>query len=342
MNAKGPTIQDVAVAANVSTATISRALSNPHLVSEKTRTAVLKAVEQTGYRINRAAQNLRKRQAGAILVLLPNLGNPFFSQILSGIESVLATSDLSVLIADTSGIKQDQLTSYFRDTRADGIILLDGGIPRDVLKELAETAPDNRIVFACEWKPGVELPSIRSDNRGGALQAVSHLVELGHQKIGHVAGPRNNVLTKERLLGFQNAMFDHGLDIEPDWVVDGGDFSLDAGAQAARQFVEMDNRPTAVFCGSDLIAMGFISELNKRGVSVPADMSVVGFDDIEIADRFIPSLTTVRQNRTQLGVLAATTLLGHLSGRDNLTSDNLQLVDVLLINRDSTAALAEK
>jgi len=339
MNAKGPRIHEVAVAAGVSTATVSRTLSNPDLVSEKTRDAVLAAVEKTGYRINRAAQNLRKRQAGAILVLLPNLGNPFFSQILSGIESVFATSDLSVLIADTSGIKQDQLTGYFRDTRADGVILLDGGIPRAALAELSETISKNRIVFACEWKPDIDMASVRSDNHGGAQQAVSHLVELGHRKIGHIAGPRNNVLTKERLAGFEAGMLDNGIEIVSDWVVDGGDFSLDAGVQAARQFVEMDERPTAIFCGSDLIAMGFISEMNKRGITVPKDISVVGFDDIEIADRFIPSITTIRQNRTQLGVLAATTLLGQLSGRASGSPDNVQLVDVLLIKRDSTAAI---
>lgn len=340
MNAKGPRIQEVAMAAGVSTATVSRTLSNPDLVSEKTREAVLAAVDKTGYRINRAAQNLRKRQAGAILVLLPDLGNPFFSQILSGIESVFATSDLSVLIADTNGIKQDQLTGYFRDTRADGVILLDGAIPRAVLSDLAHTAPNNRIVFACEWKPDIELPSVRSDNRGGAQQAVAHLVELGHRKIGHIAGPRNNVLTKERLAGFQDAMREFGIEVNPRWVVDGGDFSLDAGAQAARQFIEMDDQPTAVFCGSDLIAMGLMSEMHKRGVSVPKDISVVGFDDIEIADHFIPPLTTIRQNRTQLGVLAATTLMGYLSGRSAQNDANVQLVDVLLIKRGSTAQLA--
>jgi LacI family repressor for deo operon, udp, cdd, tsx, nupC, and nupG len=339
MNAKGPKIQDVASVAGVSTATVSRTLSNPDLVSDKTRKAVLEAVEKTGYRINRAAQNLRKRQAGAILVLLPDLGNPFFSQILSGIESVFATSDLSVLIADTTGIKQDQLTSYFLDTRADGVILLDGGIPGAVLEELAQTTPENRIVFACEWKPDTTLPSIRSDNRGGARQAVDHLVKLGHKKIGHIAGPRSNVLTKERLAGFQAAMANWDLPVNPEWIVDGGDFSLDAGAQAARQFIEMDERPTALFCGSDLIAMGLISELHKRGVSVPNDMSVVGFDDIEIADRFIPSLTTIRQNRTQLGVLAATTLMDLLSGRGAATKNPVQLIDVLLIKRGSTAGL---
>jgi len=339
MSRKGPKIQDVAVAAGVSTATVSRALSNPDLVSEKTKQAVLKAVSETGYRINRAAQNLRKRQAGAILVLLPDLGNPFFSHILSGIESVFATSDLSILIADTGGMKHDQLSGYLRDARADAVIILDGAIPRAVLNNLSEVVPDNHIVFACEWKNETDFPSVRSDNQGGAIQAVKHLYDLGHRKIGHIAGPRTNVLTKERLDGFKEAMAGFNLELDPRWMLEGGDFSLEAGAQAAKHIVEMEERPTAIFCASDLIALGLMSELHKRGINVPADMSIVGFDDLEISGRFIPSLTTVRQNRTQLGVLAATTLIGHLSGRHSAVSEGIQLVDVLLIDRESTARL---
>ncbi len=340
MSGKGTTIQEVARVAGVSTATVSRTLSNPDLVRDGTKKAVLAAVEKTGYRINRAAQNLRKQQAGAILVLLPDLGNPFFSQILSGIESVLTTSDLSVLITDASGIKQSQLVGYFQDTRADGIIILDGAIPHGVLKELIEVVPDNRAVFACEWKPDTKLPSIRSDNQGGAHQAVAHLVELGHRKIGHVLGPRGNVLTKERLTGFERAMLEFDIDINSNWLIDGGEFSLEAGAQAARQFIELDELPTAIFCAADLIAMGLISEFAKHGISVPNDVSVIGFDDIAIAYRFIPSLTTIRQNRIQLGVLAATTLMNSLSGRSMPAENNVQLVDVLLVERESTAPLS--
>jgi LacI family repressor for deo operon, udp, cdd, tsx, nupC, and nupG len=339
MDGKSPKIQDVATVAGVSTATVSRALSNPDLVSEKTRELVLDAVKRTGYRVNRAAKNLRKRQSDAILALLPDLGNPFFSQILSGIESVFTTSDLSLLVSDTKGIREDNLLDYFMDMRADGMIILDGAIPRDVLTQMQNSAFGNRIIFACEWKPEFEFPSVRSDNFGGAIQAVEHLHSLGHRKIGHISGPRNNVLTKERLRGVESAMEQLGLPINRDFFIDGGAFSLDAGAQAARSFMEMTERPTAITCGSDLIAMGFISEISRRGLKVPNDISVVGFDDIEIAGSFIPSLTTIRQNRTQIGVLAASYLLDQLANRLPPQTTPVQQVDVKLIPRQSTAPL---
>ncbi|TDQ66085.1 LacI family transcriptional regulator [Maritalea mobilis] len=339
MDGKSPKIQDVATVAGVSTATVSRALSNPDLVSEKTRELVLDAVKRTGYRVNRAAKNLRKRQSDAILALLPDLGNPFFSQILSGIESVFTTSDLSLLVSDTKGIREDNLLDYFMDMRADGMIILDGAIPRDVLTQMQNSAFGNRIIFACEWKPEFEFPSVRSDNFGGAVQAVEHLHSLGHRKIGHISGPRNNVLTKERLRGVESAMEQLDLTINRDFFIDGGAFSLDAGAQAARSFMEMTERPTAITCGSDLIAMGFISEISRRGLKVPDDISVIGFDDIEIAGSFIPSLTTIRQNRTQIGVLAASYLLDQLANRLPPQTTPVQQVDVKLIPRQSTAPL---
>lgn len=339
MNGKSPKIQDVAKVAGVSTATVSRALSNPDLVSDKTRTTVLDAVARTGYRVNRAAKNLRKRQSDAILALLPDLGNPFFSQILSGIESVFTTSDLSLLISDTKGIREDNLLDYFMDMRADGMILLDGAIPRNILLQLQNSAFGRRIIFACEWKPEFDFPSVRSDNFGGAVQAIEHLYGLGHRKIGHISGPRNNVLTKERLRGIEAAMAELELPINRDFFIDGGAFSLDAGAQAARSFMEMSERPTAIACGSDLIAMGFISEISRRGLKVPDDISVVGFDDIEIAGSFIPSLTTIRQNRTQIGVLAASYLLDQIANRMADNTAQVQEIGVKLIERQSTAKI---
>ncbi|MCF4098133.1 LacI family DNA-binding transcriptional regulator [Maritalea mediterranea] len=340
MNGKNPKIQDVAAVAGVSTATVSRALSNPDMVSQKTRDLVLDAVQKTGYRVNRAAKSLRKRQSDAILALLPDLGNPFFSQILSGIESVFTTSDLSLLVSDTKGIRQDSILDYFMDMRADGMIILDGAVPRALLSQLQDSPFGQRIVFACEWKPEFKFPSVRSDNFGGAIQAVEHLYALGHRKIGHISGPRNNVLTKERLRGVEAAMTNLNLLFNRDFFIDGGAFSLDAGAQAARSFMEMDDRPTAITCGSDLIAMGFISEITRRGLKVPEDISVVGFDDIEIAGSFIPSLTTIRQNRTQLGVLAASYLLDQIAGRVHPPAKQVQEIDVKLIPRQSTAQLA--
>ncbi len=252
---------------------------------------------------------------------------------------MFTTSDLNLFVSDTKGIREDNLLDYFMDMRADGMILLDGAIPRSVLSNLQKSEFGDRIIFACEWKDEFNFPSVRSDNFGGAVQAIEHLYGLGHRKIGHISGPRNNVLTKERFRGIEAAMTDLNLQINRDYFIDGGAFSLDAGEQAARSFIEMSSRPTAIVCGSDLIAMGFISEISRRGLKVPDDISVVGFDDIEIARSFIPSLTTIRQNRTQIGVLAASYLLDQIANRLPENAKKIQEVDVKLIARQSTAAL---
>jgi len=165
---------DVAKAAGVSTATVSRALSNPDLLTEQTRNAVFAAIRSTGYRVNKTARKLRTRQAGAVLVLVPNLGNPFFSQILSGISETLGERDTAVLIADTKdrATTGKQLIDYFLDAQIDGMICLDGALSDRELSQFEENGVSEKIVFACEWVHGVDFPSVRSDNVQGARLAV--------------------------------------------------------------------------------------------------------------------------------------------------------------------------
>ncbi|MGE3370693.1 MAG: LacI family DNA-binding transcriptional regulator [Rhizobiaceae bacterium] len=308
-----PTIQDVARAANVSTATVSRALSYPERVSEETRRLVIEAIERTGYRVNQMARNLRRQQTDAIVVLVPNLGNPFFSRVLAGIESTAARAGYNVLIADSRAphARDGHLADYLDNNRADGMIVLDGAPPG--LSLAAPARPRRPIVFCCEWDDAVGLPSVRFDNAGGEVLAVRHLAELGHTGIGHVLGPRENVLTLARLDGFRRALTEIGLPERADWVFE-GDFSLDAGVAAARRWLELAERPTAVTASSDQMACGFIAELHRAGVSVPGQVSVVGFDDIDIAAQFIPALTTVRQPRDQIGQRAAAMLLELIQG----------------------------
>lgn len=322
-------LRDVAEAAGVSTATVSRALSQPELLSDATREAVFEAVRATGYRVNRAARNLRRQEAGAVLVLVPNLGNPFFSQILSGISAGFAASDRSVLITDSSGADRS-LSDYFRDGRIDGVISLDGGLPAEDLAFFS--AYDRRVVFACEWAPGAGFHSVRSDNAAGAALAIRHLLDLGHRRIAHVAGPVGNVLTDCRRDAALAALAAGG--VESAVVIDAG-FSLDAGAEAGRRILAMAERPTAVFCASDEIAIGLISALAEAGIDVPGDMSVVGFDDIELARHYRPPLTTIRQNRPELGRRAARRLLGQLDGRR--TGEAVETVGVSLVARASAA-----
>ncbi|GAB2184827.1 LacI family DNA-binding transcriptional regulator [Roseibium sp. LAB1] len=335
-------IQDVAREAGVSTATVSRALSNPELLSEGTRETVFAAIRSTGYRVNRAARNLRTQQAGAILVLVPNLGNPFFSQILAGISASFGDRDYSVLIADTSGhaTSGKHVVDYFLDAQIDGMICLDGAISRQELQLFEDNGVSGKIVFACEWAHDVRLPSVRSDNVRGAQLAVRHLYNLGHRKIAHITGPEENVLTHARREGMLTERARLELPAREEWIIR-GDFSLNSGRMAGERILKMNDRPTAVFCASDQVAFGLMSTLTASGLRVPDDISVVGFDDIELSEFYVPALTTVRQDRRALGARAVDLLLDRIDTAHVTEEAAMEpvMVDVDLVVRASAAPL---
>lgn len=337
MTRRFPKIRDVAEAAGVSTATVSRALSSPEMVSQETRANVLKAVEATGYRINHAARNLRRRQTGGIVVLVPNLANPFFSQILSGVADAMSLSGYNVLIADTQRADGGELMlDYLHNNRADGLIVLDAGLPEAVLAGGQARAHHPPIVFACEWQEGDGRASVTIDNAHGARLAVRHLVALGHSRIGHLMGPPENILTITRAAGTRQALADHGLAVREDWFF-AGDFSLASGAMAAQRWLALEERPSAVFCASDAMAGGFIGALHRAGIKVPQDVSVVGFDDIEIAAHLVPALTTIAQPRRLIGETAARRLLA-LIGEAAPSGQSQEILPVELVVRASTGA----
>ena len=335
---RSATIQDVARAAGVSTATVSRALSNPDLLSERTRAAVLDAIRITGYRVNQAARNLRMQRAGAVLVLVPNLGKPFYSRILAGISDGFAESEYAVLIADTESrpLAEGELEGYFLDGRIDGVISLDGGLAPAALQACTALGVGERIVFLCEWVDGSDFPVIRSDNADGARLAIRHLHDLGHRRIAHVTGPEGNVLTAARREGMIEERARLGLPAREEWIIR-GDFSLESGAEAARRILALQERPTAVFCAADMVAFGLIAGLSAAGLRVPQDISVVGFDDIDMSDYYVPALTTIRQDRHRLGREAAQALRRRLRPKPPRGEDDGDMIPVELVLRDSTA-----
>lgn len=338
MAPRNATIQDVATAAKVSTATVSRALSNPSVVSDTTRKAVLEAVRSTGYHVNQAARNLRMRRAGAVLILVPNLGKPFYSEILQGISKGFSGSDYAVLIADTESrpLHDSELAGNFTSGRIDGVVCLDGGLSHAALDACNAAGVDQKIVFACEWVDGYVFPSIQSDNAEGARLAIRHLHDLGHRKIAHVTGPSGNVLTRARRQGMLEERTRLGLPAREDWIIR-GDFSLESGHEAARQILAMEDRPTAVFCAADMVAFGLIACLRAGGLRVPEDISVVGFDDIDMSAYYVPALTTIRQDRVRLGRTAAARLLERLD--TSLPAPPVEdLLPVELVVRASTAS----
>lgn len=339
---KTPKIKDVARIAGFSTATVSRALSNPDAVAEDTRKVILDAARQTGYRINIAARNLRKQRTGSIVVLVPNLGNIFFSKILAGIEAVMTSNGLSVLVVDTQpgGSRSDVVLDYLHNSRSDGIISLDGNLS-DQFLQLYQQNDDNNppLTFACEWPHSDVYPSVRVDNQKGARLAIEHLANLGHESIGLVNGPENNVLTHERRKGALAEITHRCLKTHPEWTLE-GDFSMNSGVQAAQSWLNLKTKPTAMFCASDETAFGFISELHRNGIDVPEEVSVVGFDDIEIASRYIPALTTIRQPRMELGSKAAQMLLHRIESKKSFSQEQSIVLPVQLTQRGSTRLLA--
>lgn len=331
---QNPTVQDVARAANVSTATVSRALSAPERVSEKARKRVAEAVKQTGYVINHAARNLRRQETGTIVALVPDIGNSHFSNILKGIETVCDERDIKVLIADTRkpSMSRSKLQGYFSQNNFDGIVILDGDISISQMRAANLALPP--VVTAGEWSDDPTVPIAIVDNLMGADLAVSHLLEYGHRTIGHITGLLTHKPGRDRLEGFRKVLAGAGIDLAGTWVFT-GDYSLEAGKDAAEAWLKLPDRPTAVFCASDRSAFGFISTLHEAGIKVPDDVSVVGFDDIDIAAHFIPALTTVHQPRRAVGACAARHLLNLIEG--NQPDLDIAPLDPWLEVRKSTA-----
>ncbi|MCB9993707.1 MAG: LacI family DNA-binding transcriptional regulator [Hyphomicrobiaceae bacterium] len=339
---KTPTIQDVARIAGVSTATVSRVLSAPDIVRARTRERVHDAIETIGFTPNIAAQSLRRRKVRTVLVALPNIGNSFFGPIVDAIERTCVERDYDVLIVNRRPESEDDssLLTYFSSNRADGLLLFDGNAAQS---NWTARVGNRELLFptvnVCECIEGAGLPTVLSDNEGGVEIAIDHLVTKGHRRIGRVAGPVENVLNRQRGAGYSRALKRHGIEARGLWSVS-GPFGFQTGREAADRFVELNDRPTAVFCDADEIAIGFISGLRSRGVSCPDDVSVIGFDDIPFAAQTSPPLTTIRQRHKELGRLSAELLMDMLDGRMKEVASHVVL-PCELVERQTVRPISE-
>lgn len=331
---KRPTVRDVARLAGVSTATVSRALQSPDIVSKKTRDAVFAAVSETGYSVNTAAQMLRRNRSGTILVILPDIANPFFSKILSGIEEVATQANFTILVGNTNG--QDErfanILENLRNGRADGALLLNGSAPPKGL--LAEGVP---VITISERVNNSDIPHVGTNNEAAAYDATKYLVSLGHRVIVHAAGPDSNTLTEDRFAGYARAMTEAGLTENIIRVPCG--FSFGDGQRAARHLLANHVEATAAFCANDESAMGVIRYLHDEGIVVPDQFSVMGFDDVPYASIFQPELTTVHQARNLIGQQAMRMLLDSLNGKPMPASPTF--LEHNIVVRNSTSPLKE-
>ncbi|MBK5446989.1 MULTISPECIES: LacI family DNA-binding transcriptional regulator [unclassified Peribacillus] len=321
-------IVDVAKEANVSTATVSRVISKSGTVKSDTKERVLKAIELLNYQPNVLARQLRRMETKTILVVVPDITNTFFSKVLRGIESVAMESGYQVLLGDALN-NVDRESGYLnilQQKKADGMILLTARIDGQVVEDIAKQFP---VVLACEYTEGFEIPTVSIDNISSARKATEHLINLDHKRIGFLSGPFNSVLGRDRLKGYNQAMAQHSLPILSTMVQE-GDFSYESGFNLTLKLLANEVPPTAIFAANDEMAIGAIKAIKSKGLSVPGDISVVGFDDIKFASIFEPSLTTVAQPSFDIGRIAMELLIKIIS-KVNLEKSQYILDDKLVV-----------
>jgi LacI family repressor for deo operon, udp, cdd, tsx, nupC, and nupG len=308
------TVKEVCRLAGVSTATVSRALKNPELVSAKTRERVFKAVQESGYRPNMLASSVKTGKSNSLVVLVPNLSNPFFLRIIQGIEQAAHEQGYSVLLGDTQGepAREHEIAGMVLSNRADGLIHLDHSFPFSANDaHLADRVP---VVSVCERIKGdKEFPVIELDNYAATRSLAKHLVNYGHRKFGIVAGQEDSQIHHDRLAGIKDVLAIEGIRFNDDMIV-GGAYSIEMGQQGARDLMAKENRPTAIFCFNDDIALGTVFELKRMGIRVPQDVSVVGFDNIKVSAFIDPPLTTIDQPAHEMGRKAVEVVLQIING----------------------------
>nr|WP_252735756.1 LacI family DNA-binding transcriptional regulator [Aestuariibacter sp. A3R04] len=307
-------IREVADMAGVSVATVSRALQHPERVSPKTRDKVMTAVKEVGYKPNLMAVKFRSGKTHNLVVLVPTIATVFFARVISGMQEAAAELGYALLLGNTLG-RDDIEAGYAKmvqTSQADGLIQLRAKNPFD--HEDIEHGVLLPMVNACEVLDSSLFPTVVLDNRAAARAMTSHLLSLGHTRIALIKGPAESPLTRDRLSGYRDALENAGLEFDPHLLFP-GDFTLQAGLAASQRILALDDRPTAVFCENDETAIGAVQGFKAAGLSIPDDISVAGFDNIDFAAYCDPPLTTIAQPAEAFGRTAVNLLIDVLEGK---------------------------
>ncbi|WP_160724883.1 LacI family DNA-binding transcriptional regulator [Bacillus sp. USDA818B3_A] len=328
-------MSDVARLANVSTATVSRVLRNPETVKEHTRKRVHAVIEQLNYQPNILARHLRRNETNTILVLVPNILNTVFTEIIAGIESEAAKNGYRVLLGNTNMKVENEygLIDLLKQKQTDGMILFSAKMERKTLLQLSKDYP---IVLTSAYLDGLKVPTVSIDNISSSRRAVEHLIRLGHTRIAHISGPLEEyTIARDRYKGFQQAMIHNDLEIDS-MLVQEGDFKYESGYNQMLKFMAMEKPPTAVFAASDKMAMGAIKAAKEHGIHVPKDLAVIGFDNIKFSSLFEPALTTISQPFFKMGQTSMELLLQQIQGKP--LSKMQYILDSELVIRESCGA----
>lgn len=328
MSKSRTTIKDIARELNISTSTVSRALTDRWDVNPETRKAVLELAEKLNYRPNPISLNLKQQQSMTIAVVVPEFITSFFSEVLTGIQSVMEEEGYNILISQSHESAETELRNLkmMESKMVDGFIVSvsHGDSNKEFYKHL--TDKNIPLVFVNRVCPGIPAPKVVIDDYKWSYKAVEHLIRNGYKRIMHLTGPEDIALAKERRRGYENALRDNGLPIDPELIVHGG-LMMEVGVLAAHRILEMENRPDAIFAFHDPLAIGVMKTLLKNGVRIPEDIAVVGFSESLSALIIEPNLTSVEQPTYEMGRAAAELLLEQIR---NMSEESILRKSIIL------------
>lgn len=309
------TIKEVALRAGTSYTTVSHVINNTRYVSEDIRQRVLKAMEELGYQPNALARSLRSGKTHTFGLILPDSSNPFFAEVARCMDREAIQHGYNLILCNTEDDpqKEKMYLDLLGQRRADGVLLLSEAVQIATIRELQSQGV--QLVGVVHEINDVEMDTVLSDSRQGGGLAACHLVEAGHRRIGVIQGPVDSIASEERFKGFADALTEAGMSIDPALVAH-GNYHPDAAHRVALEWLRCPEPPSAIFACNDLMAMGVLRAAAETGHSVPKDLALVGFDDIELASYTVPALTTVVQPIEELARVSVTMLVQRVEGFD--------------------------
>lgn len=344
MRPRNVTIRDIAEEANVSIATVSNVINNKGRVSDETRILVQALIKKYNYTPNLSARSLKNKKSHLISVVVPYLpkgkfeDNPFFWQVLSGIESGASSKNFHVML---TGISDSPDMSFVHERRLDGLVVIGANENSEHFQNIVEL--DIPCVFMDSYITSKEVYQVSSNDRTGGYLGTKYLISLGYDKIILISGIKGKIdstrgVIYQRWLGYQQALEEANIPYRPELIIS-EDNTMLGGYYAAQEVIGLIDRKTAIFALSDIAAMGLIRGLNEMGISVPNDVSVMGYDDIFYADFMVPSLTTIRQDIFNKGEQAVKLLLAQIEER-RIEEKTLTLPVELKIRESTTKSLS--
>jgi len=338
-NSKAVTIRDVANRAGVSVTTVSRVLNGKDDISEETTNKVMAVVQDLGYASSLAARGMRSHRTNLIGLILHDVASLYSQEIMRGVNQVIARIDKDLIIYTSGGLDRENVAQHERHY----VALLNGSVTDGAIMvtptatQFTTHAP---LVIIDPNNESPDYPAIIATNQEGALAAMSYLTDLGHRRIGHIAGEMKLISASQRLQGYKDGLAAAGIPLNQD-LIEIGDYTTETAVICARKLLSLPDRPTAIFAANDVSAIGVYQAARELGLQIPGDLSVIGFDNLREAAQLNPPLTTIDQSLEKMGIIATEMLVELVKGKplaiNPAQEGNLYKIPTELVIRDSCA-----